>query len=243
VIALDLSRLLSRARSPTPTGIDRVELAYARYLIDGAIPYCFAARNALGKIGLLPTADARQFIAELAALWRDGAAPSTRQCMASVGWRLRLAALFGESALHAKLRRSGGTSFYLSVSHQNLDRARPIARLKATTGARFVCLIHDLIPLEFPALTRPGQTSRHLRRLNTVAALADAVIANSRATRDALSEHLGARAPPITVAPLGVDLPEASPPPNAAPYFVCIGTIETRKNHRLLLGLWQRLLA
>ena len=32
-----------------------------------------------------------------------------------------------------------------------------------------------------------------------------------------------------------------SPPPGERPYFVCIGTIEARKNHRLLLDLWQRL--
>jgi hypothetical protein len=59
VIALDLSRLLSRTGHPTPTGIDRVELAYAWHLIRGAAPYCFAARNAFGGIGLLPTPQAR----------------------------------------------------------------------------------------------------------------------------------------------------------------------------------------
>ena len=33
MIALDLSRLLSRAGRETPTGIDRVELAYAEHMI------------------------------------------------------------------------------------------------------------------------------------------------------------------------------------------------------------------
>jgi glycosyltransferase involved in cell wall biosynthesis len=47
---------------------------------------------------------------------------------------------------------------------------------------------------------------------------------------------------PITVAPLGLD--PIDPPviqPGAPPYFVCIGTIEARKNHKLLLDLWPRL--
>ena len=33
MIALDLSRLLSRAGSATPTGIDRVVVAYAKWLL------------------------------------------------------------------------------------------------------------------------------------------------------------------------------------------------------------------
>ena len=128
------------------------------------------------------------------------------------------------------------------MSHQNLDRPRSIARLKSATGARFVALIHDLIPLDFPELTRPGQTARHRRRIATVAALADAVIVNSAATSDALRPRLGHQTIPIAVAPLGIDLPRATPAaPGATPYFVCIGTIERRKNHELLLDVWQRL--
>ena len=244
MIALDLSRLLSRAHSTTPTGIDRVELAYARHLISGTAPYCFTARNAVAGIGLLPAAEAARFVAAIAALWRDGAAPGQKRRLALLARRLRLGSLFGGKALHAALRESGGTPVYLSVSHQKLDRARPIARLKAATGARFVCLIHDVIPFEFPNLTRPGQTQRHRQRIATVSALADAVIANSAATGDALLKHLGQRKIPLAVAPLGIDMPSVPPPPpTERPYFVCIGTIEARKNHRLLLDLWQRLAA
>jgi glycosyltransferase involved in cell wall biosynthesis len=243
VIALDLSRLLSRTRCTTPTGIDRVELAYARHLIGGSAPYCFAARNPLGRIGLLPAALSRQFVAGLGALWRDGAVSGRQQRLATLAWRLRLATVFGERALHDTLRDSVGGPVYLSVSHQNLDRALSIARLKAATGARFLCLIHDLIPLEFPDLTRPGQTRRHQRRIETVAALADAVITNSAATRDALLERLRTepQQPPVAVAPLGIDLPDVPTLAEEPPYFVCIGTIEARKNHRLLLDLWRRL--
>ncbi len=49
---------------------------------------------------------------------------------------------------------------------------------------------------------------------------------------------------PITVAPLGIDLPQTPlQKPPERPYFVCVGTIEARKNHRLLLDLWRRLAA
>jgi glycosyltransferase involved in cell wall biosynthesis len=242
VIALDLSRLLSRAGYPTPTGIDRVEMAYARHLLSGAAAHCFTARHALGGIGLLPAPQTTDFIAGLATLWSDGAAPRELHRLTSLARRLRWAALFGGRALRTVLRGSGETAIYLLVSHQNLDRARPIARLKSASGARFLCLIHDLIPLDRPELTRPGQARRHQGRVATVAALADAAIANSTATRDALQARLGQSELPIAIAPLGVDLPNAASPPAAEnPYFVSIGTIEARKNLGLLLDVWQRL--
>ncbi len=245
MIALDLSRLLSRARSATPSGIDRVELAYAQHLLARAGPHCFTALDALGRIGMLPRAEAELFVGMLAAAWRDGAAPETRREIATLARRLRRAALFGgERRLRAAIS-DGGAPVYVLVSHHHLDRSRAIARLKAATGARFACFVHDLIPLDFPRYTRPSQTHRHRRRIATTAALADAVIVNSAATRAALQRRLDPERPvPIAVAPLGFELPEM---PEAAagerPYFICIGTIEARKNHGLLLDLWQSLAA
>ncbi|HVH80776.1 MAG TPA: glycosyltransferase family 1 protein, partial [Stellaceae bacterium] len=232
----------SRARSATPTGIDRVEMGYARRLLSGSAPHCFAVRNAIGSIGLLPAAEAAKFIESLCTSWRDGALPNERQNLISLARQLRWAALFGTSALHAALRKSDA-AVYLSVSQQQLHRAGPVARLKRVTGAVFVCFVHDLIPIERPDLTRPGQTRRHHRRIATIAAHADAVIVNSAATREALVRRLGLR-PPIRVAPLGIDLPRLPfVQPIERPYFICISTIEARKNHRLLFELWRRLIA
>jgi glycosyltransferase involved in cell wall biosynthesis len=132
------------------------------------------------------------------------------------------------------------------VSHHHLEKHRAIARLKRQFGARFVCLIHDLIPIEFPEYALPGQNDKHRRRIETAAALADAVIVNSAVTREGFAPYLAraGRAPPVVVAPFGVDSPAAlpaGPPPVKAPYFVCVGTIEARKNHLLLLNLWRQL--
>jgi glycosyltransferase involved in cell wall biosynthesis len=245
VIVLDLSRLMSRARFATPTGIDRVEMAYARYLSGIDRPHGFAARNASGGIGLLPRATATEFIAALGGMWRDGGLPRDMRRIRKLAARLRLAALFGGGALRRSMCGGGARPVYLLVSHANLDRPRPVERLKTATGARLLCLIHDLIPLEHPGLVRPGQEGRHRRRIAAVAALADAVIVNSAATRASLQRGLAtARAIPVEVAPLGVDLPDATAQGAAPhPYFVCVGTIEARKNHELLLDLWQRLAA
>jgi glycosyltransferase involved in cell wall biosynthesis len=78
--------------------------------------------------------------------------------------------------------------------------------------------------------------------------LTDAVIVNSAVTRNAFLPYLerAGRNPPVLVAPFGVDLPrlaEHKLPSLKEPYFVCIGTIEARKNHLLLLNLWRQLAA
>jgi glycosyltransferase involved in cell wall biosynthesis len=132
------------------------------------------------------------------------------------------------------------------VSHHHLEKRRAVARLKQQVGARFVCLIHDLIPIEFPEYALPGQNDKHRRRIETAAALADAVIVNSAVTREGFAPYLAraGRAPPVVVAPFGVNLTAGalSEPANVKPpYFVCIGTIEARKNHLLLLNLWRQL--
>src|SRR5206468_11781300 len=73
----------------------------------------------------------------------------------------------------------------------SLHDALPIlTRLKERATARFVCLIHDLIPIEFPEYAKPGQAEHHFRRIETAARLADAVIVNSAVTRDSLMPHL-----------------------------------------------------
>jgi glycosyltransferase involved in cell wall biosynthesis len=248
MIALDLSRLLSRAGRGTPTGIDRVELAYAEHLIADHGPTCFTALSVRGGIGLLHYRAAEQFVAAIGAAWRGASDPERqeREVRQIARWA-RIALIAGsERALTARLRTAAVAPVYLLVSHHHLEKRRLIARLKQRSAARFVCLIHDLIPIEFPEYAKPGQAEHHLRRIETAAQFADALIVNSVVTARALQPHLdrAGRAPPVLVAPFGADLP-APPtlgaPPLDPPYFVYVSTIEARKNHLLLLNLWRQL--
>jgi glycosyltransferase involved in cell wall biosynthesis len=248
MIALDLSRLLSRAGRGTPTGIDRVELAYAEHLIAIGASACFTALSASGGLGLLQRRAGEQFIAAIGAAWRGGPDPAhqNRQ-VRRIARQVRIALVASRPrALMTQLRSGMAQPVYLLVSHHHLERRNLIARLKKRSRARFICLVHDLIPIEFPEYAKPGQAANHLSRIETAAQLADALIVNSAVTRAALQPHLdrAGRAPPVLVAPFGVDLPAASidrDPPLDRPYFVYVSTIEARKNHLLLLNLWRRL--
>ena len=249
MIIFDLSRLISRAGRETPTGIDRVELAYAEHLVAESRPLCFTILTPLGHFGLLPRAAAEDYVRALAEVWRHSASPAQNQRAIRLARRLRGAALLhGERWLGTRFRSEAGHPAYLLVSHHHLERRRIIARLKQKAQARFVCLIHDLIPIAYPEYALPGQDQKHRRRIETAAVLADAVVVNSTITRDTFQPYLdrAGRMPPVVIAPFGADLrapPSTRPAPLKPPYFVCVSTIEARKNHLLLLNLWRQLAA
>src|SRR5439155_3831376 len=119
MIALDLSRLLSRAGRGTPTGIDRVELAYAEHLIANGAPACFTALSGSGRLGLLPREAAEQFVASIGAAWRGGFDPEQQNRQARrIARQARIGLLAGrQRALIAELRTGRAMPVYLLVSH------------------------------------------------------------------------------------------------------------------------------
>jgi glycosyltransferase involved in cell wall biosynthesis len=228
-----------------PTGIERVELAYAEYLVAAAGDRLQFAAMALGRLGPLSSKQAERFIRTLPSIWR-GEKTAATEGLPRLVRRLRLSLLVhGELGLHAATRRNQLTPLYLLVSHHHLDRPEVIERLKNRTGCRFIALVHDVIPVIHPEYVRPGHAPLHEKRMQTVARFADGVIYNSRSTEHDFQPFLdrSRRKPRTIVAPLGIDLrpfDSLAPSGYTAPYFVCIGTIEPRKNHLLLLNLWRR---
>jgi glycosyltransferase involved in cell wall biosynthesis len=248
VIVFDMSRLLARARESTPTGIDRVEHIYARHLLAGTNDPCFVRATALGRLTPLPRPLVEKYVEAVAELWSEGASAGRRARVRWATLRLRLSRLGrGRRRLYGRLATAPDKPVYLLVSHHHLDDRRLFDRLKKRHDPRFVCLIHDLIPIDFPEYARPGQDRRHRRRIATATAFADAVIVPSAATGGALRSHVdpGGRSFRLVAAPFGIAVPPvaaAGPELPARAYFVCLGTIEPRKNHLLLVNLWRDLI-
>jgi glycosyltransferase involved in cell wall biosynthesis len=233
-IILDITRLLSRVLHPTPTGVDRVEMAYARGLL-AEVPerLRFAAVHPSGLYGRLPTKAVTRFLDVTEQRWRDEGLGQAS---------LRMFAAKALLSLRPRLAKASVKSIYLQPSPNNLIKPGLMRAILKRENARLVCMVHDLIPIEFPEYARPGGAASHKRRMATVAALSDGIIANSQATLDALRPTLdrAGRNPMTAVAYLGA---ECSPPAQRSeadgPYFICVGTIEPRKNHLLLLHLWR----
>ncbi len=227
-LLLDVSRLVWRVwAGRLPTGIDRVCLAY----LDRYAPRALAVIQR-GPLRLVLDSAASD---RLFALLRRG----------GTGFRWRLARLLIGAILRGGPHPSLRGLPYLNIGHTGLD-SPGLAEWLDRRGWKPVFLVHDLIPLSHPEFCRAGEARRHDRRMRTVLASAAGVIANSAATRDALAAFAGRSGlplPPTLVAWLGAE-PQVEPaprPPTSRPYFVMIGTIEARKNHLLLLRLWERL--
>ncbi len=238
-IVLDLSRLLSRSLHPTPTGIDRVEMAYARTL-KRLIPnrLRFGAVHPTGLYGRLAPGAVEEFL------------DCTERRWESIGGSESPAEARGHAVKHCWSLRphaiapATGTRVLLQVSPHHLQHPRIVAGKLRRERARFVCMVHDIIPISHPEYARPSGPDRHWRRLQTIDTFADGILTNSNATLEMLLARPGAitRERPMRVAHFGVDARSSSIRPTGVmdrPYFVCVATIEPRKNHLLLLHLWR----
>ena len=244
-IYLDISRLLLAARRRTPSGIERVELVYAKEF--GQFESTVFVASLVGRLHRIPRIYALQFVSALEKKW---------QTSCNVGWKtpiiymilidiLLLVKTIAFFLYEPRMTRDKSAA-YINLSHENLANRSAIIRFSRRTNARLIFFVHDLIPISHPEYVRPGQAAVHRRRIDTVADLANAVIVNTLSTKNELLYYLRFKlaAPAVHVAHLGIPVDTAAPKHLAMheierPYFVCLATIEPRKNHLLLLHLWR----
>lgn len=128
--------------------------------------------------------------------------------------------------------------------------AATFADLRAK-GVRYDLVVHDLMVWDTPYWTAGRDPQDYARNMLAALAGANRLVCVSRATaavtERALAE-IGAPAPPISVAhPAGLSpaLVRRTAPPQAfdldRPFVLYCSTIEVRKNHLMLLTLWEKL--
>mmetsp|Transcript_17998 Transcript_17998/g.27407 ORF Transcript_17998/g.27407 Transcript_17998/m.27407 type:complete len:375 (-) Transcript_17998:10054-11178(-) len=226
------------------TGVDRVELAYLRALLNDPVPVFGLIRSSLGYI-LLDEAAMTALGPALSGPVPD-IDPATQRKRT---WRMARRLALGRavpSFLKGMLRRHLPQGIaYLNVGHSNLTD-RVLRGVHDALNARTAVLIHDVIPLEFPQFQRDGSVAPFAAMVERVVKHADLIIYNSQETAQ-LAEARMVNAPRAIVSHLGTELaataggelPVNLPPPR--PYFVCVGTIEPRKNHAFLLDIWEEM--
>jgi len=229
-LLIDVSRLVWRFwRGGLPTGIDRVCLAYVEHFRNRAL----AVTQRRGRYHVLSARDSDR----LFDLFSQTPA-SFRRDFVRLAFRARVAA-------RRHPHRKG--LLYLNIGHTGLDEPT-LPQWIARSGLRAVFLIHDLIPLTHAEYCRPCEHKKHRKRIDNVLASAHGIIGNSRATIEQLAAYAAVRnveLPPAVVASIaGSPQPSnVAPRTFARPHFIIVGTIEGRKNHRLLLHIWKRLVA
>lgn len=149
---------------------------------------------------------------------------------------------------------------YLNVGHSNLTE-RTLGALAALPDTRITVMIHDTIPLDHPEYSTPESVTRFHGILRRCLQHADLILCNSDSTRENVQRHMAeiagedgddtdeeaitAALPRMVVARLGIDPPRGDAGalpvdlPEDRPLFLIVGTIEPRKNHALLLDIWE----
>lgn len=266
-ILFDVTRLLIRMSLSSPTGIDRVGEAYADWLLAKTdielVPVCSWG----GVLWPMARSSVHRMISNKASRAKPSGKSWSQLCRALNEPAIERAGLRAKNAkgrlkatvsryvpavlrtlVHWRPKRISNEALYLNVSHFGLEQPKVLDRLTAK-GIRSVVMVHDLIPIAYPEFCSPSGARLHLRRIEAVLEHAHLVITNSQATAtdlEAFASQMGARTPPTCVAELGFDAAFLHPSQNeplAAPYFVCVGTLEPRKNLTFLLMLWRRLAA
>ncbi len=208
-ILLDITRLLRRSGQMTPTGIDRVELAYAKHLIAHYPDSSTFVGRFRSRVWQLNPSAVPYFVNTLAARWDLSNALVTRNELRRLEefLNLRRGAMAHPpgphvprkempeilSALPSLLspinilpglfrRPIAKGAVYLNVSHEGLNSPGRIERLVRTFDWKPIYLVHDLIPVTHPEYVRPGDEAKHTQRMKTVLNSASAVIYNSAHT-------------------------------------------------------------
>jgi glycosyltransferase involved in cell wall biosynthesis len=215
----DMTRLSIRMFRSAPTGIDRVEYAYAKELLDVSETTCVFTTPLFA--GALTKTRALDLLQRVERAWRLGRGQAEDVVFQQVkDW---LEAPLNPEAKRANRFRSRGRAIsvmrearffpardlaraparlnrwidrsapkpavYFHCSHAQLDQMRRYEWL-AKKKLPSVFFVHDAIPIEYPEFCSPGAYGRHVRRLMTVSKFASLAIVNSEASRRAVKRAL-----------------------------------------------------
>jgi glycosyltransferase involved in cell wall biosynthesis len=271
-IVYDGLRLYLGALRGTPRGIDRVDFAYARFLFRDWGAECLGLLPTPWGMRLFDRARSLRMIDTLEDAWRETVDARDDPILARVrlflrGERpepkvsagrhpggavraLRFLAANGLTLGRSAVRCTPRDSIYLNVGQLGWAMPHTTRWLRRRTDVRGVFLIHDVIPLQHPDFVSAGGRMAHRWLMDVATRHAFGLITTTRAASETVIETLraGGCVPEARVA---IHLPVApvflrSEAPDealrASRYFIVCGAIETRKNHRMLLRVWARLI-
>ncbi len=234
-ILLDVTRLVSRSWTQRrSTGIDRVCYAYLHHFRSNAL----AVVQHRGAIKVFDAVGSRDLFERLLA--------------PSEGFRAKLMAIAPRLLMNTLANEAIAGRTYVNVSHTDFDLPQHTQWVQRH-GLRAVYLIHDLIPITHPEFSRPHAVNRHLGRVRLALSGGAAIVVTSHAVADELADFAAREElprPSPLVAPLGGEAllrlhaqRRAAPasPDSPSGHFLTVGTIEPRKNHRLLIEVWRDL--
>ena len=229
-IAYDITHLAHRRHYPAPAGIEKVDLAYARYFSENRDILCAAIHYGVTDPILFDSKWVKRLVALLSERWReDLSSDHDEKFLRLRAWLLnpsenapkeekretasRAAAATARSSLRTawlsllRNRREkipeGAT--YLNVAQHGLEFGFFFRWLAKRPDLQKIFFIHDLLPLDYPEFWPDGHEERFLKRVSCALAHGTAFLTSSIYVRDRLHSelvHHGRRVVPIFSRPL-----------------------------------------
>ena len=274
-VAYDVTRLFLGPLSRTPRGIDRIELILARHFFGTSPETTFGVLPTPWGVRVYDSRRVLRAIDRLERMWSEQGGPIDDPCLGWLrdrmlgrtvgpppfagkpglmrkGWRIiqLIAAARFSFGRRATTTLPQGCA-YLNVGQLSLAVGGLFRWLDRRPDIWSAFMLHDVIPIEEPALVAPASVRFHDRMVATTARHADGLIVTTQSAKAAVLKALadkGRLEIPTLAAMLplhsGFDSP-ADPDPalSGTAYFVVCGAIEPRKNLNLLLVVWSDLVA
>ena len=267
-IIFNLTRLYSRLEQKKPTGVDRLDIRYAQYVLNKADNniVCFV-RQRKEILVIIPKSEAEVIIHFLWSAWVDHKELETPNAKSvfkrysenvSVYLRRKRKNIIPKE-LPLQFKGFEGRVLYLNAGHAGVQYYSTHKQLKNELSCELVFYLHDLIPIDYPEYcTDPKVKDTHELRMEVLSELADLVVVNSEYTKNRFERYCtetNSQEPRIEIDYIGIEesILNASKAPRktlldpfkskleGADYYIFVSTIEPRKNHWMLLQVWLEL--
>ncbi len=269
-VVYSLGRLIARSKNTTPSGIDRLDLQYAKYFLEEKknhrkVIFVLQRENLMVKLD-------------------DSLASSVIQFLDFKWGKLNSEGDVSDSNFKFKVRKIDtiksflfkgfidmnllneidpcDNPIYVNCSHSGVQYESIHRKISKKMNLSLIFYLHDLIPIDFPQYFKHKNSSLiHRKRLTTMLKTSGLILVNSEYTKKRLVSYCflnGYTVPPIEVLKIGVERhflasekfrASISSPllhkviADRSPLFIAVGTIEPRKNYIFLLRVWKKLMA
>ena len=235
-LCYDISRLLSKKDTPFPTGIDRVDIAYAAWIVENEEFVIFVKQDN-GEFIIVPQYEAIKLINILSTQWNSSIIITNKRKKNNY---------HNHKTLYNYLHNTSDICVYINVSHK-FTYVEELINCSTMPNFYSVFYIHDIIPITHPQYVREGDSERMDRNLNTILTFSSLILVNSKYTKDTIYKYCSRNniyTPDIRILTIGCeDIFKKSIDYTLfnKKFFLYVSTIEPRKNHRLLLSVWRKL--
>ncbi len=271
-IAYDATHLVSRLNRVSTTGMDRIDLSYARHLTSQARiccgthfglfnPHLFSPSRVGDLVDFMERRIGERELIGDDMRWKMLRSwlvdDSSAQIQDPAPTTLRPSKHLGlQKQIQLRVAHDRGVSIpenaiYLNIAQHAFEHHWFFNWLDRRKDVLPVFFIHDLLPLDYPEFFPEQYEFRFKRRVETMLRHSRAILTTTTHVAERIRAEFaahGARNVPILVEPPASPLDDShtahgGPELEHTDYFVAISTIEPRKNHILLLNIWRELAA